>query len=380
MEEPRTCRKCGEPIPEGRGPRAEDCGLPKCKSKAYRLQKKAEADAMAAALAAKQADEKESKSANGLPIPIQDREPEQSPKPSAPSCDSIGATPSFQEVRLQPGQQSIVLVCGCGARTTIQISHTQAESESVQGTSPNKPESASAVAQPVASPVPKPLAPEAEAQPSAVANPSTPVTESAVAQPVASPIVVVATAQSAPVANAASPARDQGSVTSSVVKQNTPDAPSALPTIEVTQPAPSAPVVPADSEPSKSEQSAQPTWNDDLPDPIPFTVYEMYAYRGTWYDEPVLIEEALTKLGKLHPDFHITFTSNPDQGFKLCAPTGFHRILWGIAYKLKRCQLPKRLIVYGRRGQSKEQILSHNVDISMIEKLVGKRWQWMVGA
>lgn len=151
---PRTCRKCGEPIPEGRGPRAEDCGLPKCKSKAYRLQKKAEADAMAAALAAKQADEKESKSANGLPIPIQDREPEQSPKPSAPSCDSIGATPSFQEVRLQPGQQSIVLVCGCGARTTIQISHTQAESESVQGTSPNKPESASAVAQPVASPVP----------------------------------------------------------------------------------------------------------------------------------------------------------------------------------------------------------------------------------
>jgi hypothetical protein len=345
MEEPRTCRKCGEPIPEGRGPRAEDCGLPKCKSKAYRLQKKAEAEAMAAALAAKQADEKESKSASGLPIPIPDREPEQSPKPSAPSCDSVGAAPSFQEVRLQPGQQSIVLVCGCGARTTIQISHTQAESESVQGTSPNRPESASAVA-----------------------------------QPVASPIVVVATAQSAPVANAASPASDQGSVTSSVAEQKPPDAPSALPAIESTPPPPSAPVAPADSEPSKSEQNAQPTWNDDLPDPIPFTVYEMYAYRGTRYDKPVLIDEALTKLGKLHPDFHITFTSNPDQGFKLCAPTGFHRILWGVAYKLKRCQLPKRLIVYGRRGLSEDQILSHNVDIKMLEKLVGKHWQWMVGS
>lgn len=37
----RTCRKCGELIPTNR-PRAKDCGLPKCKSKAYRLQKKEE--------------------------------------------------------------------------------------------------------------------------------------------------------------------------------------------------------------------------------------------------------------------------------------------------------------------------------------------------
>ena len=29
---------------------------------------------------------------------------------------------------MQPGQQSIVLVCGCGARTTIQISHIMPDS------------------------------------------------------------------------------------------------------------------------------------------------------------------------------------------------------------------------------------------------------------
>ena len=31
----RLCRKCREPIPAGR-PTANDCGSPKCKSKAYR--------------------------------------------------------------------------------------------------------------------------------------------------------------------------------------------------------------------------------------------------------------------------------------------------------------------------------------------------------
>ena len=189
MEEPRTCRKCGEPIPESRGPRAEDCGLPKCKSKAYRFQKKrAEAESLAAALAAKQTDEGESKSANGLAIPISNREPEQSPKPSAPFCKSVGAAPSVQEVRLQPGQQSIVLVCGCGARTTIQISHTTPEPIPVA--IPLVTETTAEVSLP--SSVSQPSVSDASETKLEVANPilepvASPVTES-VASPVPLPV------------------------------------------------------------------------------------------------------------------------------------------------------------------------------------------------
>ena len=346
MGEPRTCRKCGVPIPESRGPKAEDCGLPKCKSKAYREQKKAEAAATAVALATAQATSKESVPESRTAQSEPDIAQVQSPAISAPSCGSAPTTASVQEVRLQPGQHSIVLVCGCGARTSLQISHTEAASESAQVANPAGPMPGEEVALPVANPAQQPVAPKADQQGSAVANPVSPVaaeqSPTLSETPVANPVAVVAT--------------------------------------ESTQPPPSPPVAPVNSDRSKPEQSTQPIWNDDLPDPIPFTVYEMYAYRGARYDEPILIDEALTKLGKLHPDCHVTFTINPERGFKLCAPTGFHRILWGIAHQLKRCQLPKKLIVYGRRGQSKDQVMSHNVDIKMIERLLGKNWQWMLGA
>jgi len=350
MGETRCCRKCGEPIPESRGPRAEDCGLPKCKSKAYRLQKKAEAEAMAAALATAARAEKESSTADTDAIPNLNRDPEQSSERSSASCDSARSASSVQEVRLRPGQQSIVLVCGCGARTEIQISHISADSTSLTIPEPVA-ESEGAISVPAADSV----STEADELTKEVAIPDSKSVASpsldSVAQREAEPLGQSATASvpSAPTSLVASPVADAGA--------------------SVANP---SPIVP-------SSTSAAAIQLDDLPDPIPFTVYEMYAYRGTSYDEPILIEEAVTRLGNLHPSCQVTFTSNPEKGFKLCAPTGFHRILWGIAYKLNRCQLPGKLIVYGQRGPSGGQIMSHNVSVSMIEKLVGRNWKWRVG-
>ena len=88
----RLCRKCREPIPAGR-PTANDCGSPKCKSKAYRdrrrnLERQLETEAAEVL-------------AKSMGVPEK----------------------KVKEVRLQLEHQRIVLVCGCGARTTIQIAN-----------------------------------------------------------------------------------------------------------------------------------------------------------------------------------------------------------------------------------------------------------------
>ena len=89
----RLCRKCREPIPAGR-PTANDCGSPKCKSKAYRDRKRN--------LERQVATEAEEVLAGAM---------------------AVLAETKVNEVRLQLEHQRIVLVCGCGARTTIQIAN-----------------------------------------------------------------------------------------------------------------------------------------------------------------------------------------------------------------------------------------------------------------
>lgn len=264
MGEPRTCRKCREPIPEGRGPKAEDCGLPKCKSKAYREQKKAEAAATAVALATAQAVSKESEPACRTAQSEPDIAQVQSPSISAQSCGTAPTATSVQEVRLQPGQHSIVLVCRCGARTTLQISHTQAASESAQVANPAWPMAGAEVALPVANPAQQPVAPKADEQTSAVSNPVRPV---AVDQsltvpevPVANPVAVVATDQATPVAKPARSVLGQGEVTASEASQNPPAVPSVPLVTDSPHPPPSPPVAPADSDQSNQKESTQPTW------------------------------------------------------------------------------------------------------------------------
>lgn len=381
MGEPRRCRKCGEGIPEGRHPSAEDCGLPKCKSKAYRKQKKEEAEALAAALVAALAAKDESPPEASAASPTSETEPVRSPKVSTPSCAAAPLLGRGQEVRLQPGQQTIILVCGCGARTTLQISHTESVSDPAQVALPVAPHARSEVSLPVAN-LAVSEAGEREASAVVPVEPKVAAQESTGQEPaVANPLSVPATAPVSPGAEEAISKSTHVEGAESVAKASEP--PVATTPVAITSPQPATQVATAAADRATPQQStapeAAPTWDDDLPDPIPFTVYEMYAYRGSRHDEPVLIDDAMTRLGTLHPDYHVTFTSNPEQGFKLCAPTGLHRILWGIAHKLNRCQLPKKLIVYGKRGPSDGLVLSHNVSVKTIESLLGRHWKWMVG-
>jgi|JI9StandDraft_2_1071091.scaffolds.fasta_scaffold69909_3 type II secretory ATPase GspE/PulE/Tfp pilus assembly ATPase PilB-like protein len=92
----RLCRKCREPIPAGR-PTANDCGSPKCKSKAYRDRKRIAEDLADAKLL------------------------EEAMEAIRVSRE-INAS-AVKKARLQLEPQRIVLVCGCGARTTIQIAN-----------------------------------------------------------------------------------------------------------------------------------------------------------------------------------------------------------------------------------------------------------------
>ncbi len=92
----RLCRKCREPIPAGR-PTANDCGSPKCKSKAYRDRKRIAEDLADEAKLLEEAME------------------------AIRVSREINA--SVKKARLQLEPQRIVLVCGCGARTTIQIAN-----------------------------------------------------------------------------------------------------------------------------------------------------------------------------------------------------------------------------------------------------------------
>ena len=368
MEEPRTCRKCGEPIPEGRGPRAEDCGLPKCKSKAYRLQKKAEAEAMAAALAAKQADEKESKSANGLVIPIQDREPKQSPAPSAPSCESVGAAPPVQEVRLQPGQQSIVLVCGCGARTTIQISHIMPDSIPVQ--IPLVTETTAEVS--LSSSVSQPSVTIESETKQEVANRASETVASQVSETVASredssaAQIVASTTMIPPALPVASPIESVGSaVPAAIALPSTTNASVAV--VEVPEPTPSAR--------ARSTTDDLALLVDGRPKPIPFKVYEMYAYRKKRLDERLLIQDVMLPTGEVRIDCHVTATTNPAEGFKLCEPTDDHMVSWGRMFKHGGCQLPGKLIVCAHRIGEQGKVTMHYVDVERIKQVLGRHWK-----
>ena len=357
MVEPRLCRKCQEPIPESRGPRAEDCGLPKCKSKAYRLQKKAEAEAMAAALAAKQSDEKESKSANGLEIPIPNRVPEQSPRLSAPSCDSVGEAPSVQEVRLQPGQQSIVLVCGCGARTTIQISHIMPDSI----------------------PVPIPLVTETTAEvslPSSVSQPS--VTDaSETKQEVANRVPET-------VASLDSGTGGQSATTSApVVPIAVREQPVALPPVVEVQ----AGGVDITSiiAPDRAKEGAGPASGNQLagtgrtdtnayvaPPKPKFQVVEVYFVRkkdgfvATW-------AEAKTAFGTLLPAYKIAVDWRGTGGFRLAAPNSQWRHQIESAVALGECQLPGLLIVNAVRYG--EFTVPNTTDVERLRDLFGRRWK-----
>lgn len=389
MQEPRLCRKCQEPIPESRGPRAEDCGLPKCKSKAYRLQKKAEAEAMAAALAAKQSGEKESKSANGLEIPIPNRVPEQSPTPSAPSCESVGSAASVQEVRLQPGQQSIVLVCGCGARTTIQISHimpdsipvpiplvteTTAEASlpssvsrpSVTAESGTKLEVANRASETVASPVSE-----------TVASPVPPPVESPTPEMVASPAPET-------VASPDGSTSGQSATTSApVVSIAVPEQPVALPPVVEVQAG--GVDITAIVAPDRAKEAAGPASGNQLagtgrkdttlyvaPPKPKFQVVEVYFVRkkdgfvATW-------AEAKTAFGTLLPAYTTEVDWRGTGGFRLAAPNSEWRHQIESAVARGECQLPGLLIVNAARYG--EFTVPNTTDIDRLRDLFGRGWK-----
>ena len=389
MVEPRLCRKCQEPIPESRGPRAEDCGLPKCKSKAYRLQKKAEAEAMAAALAAKQADEKESKTANGLEIPIPNRVPEQSPRLSAPSCDSVGAAPSVQEVRLQPGQQSIVLVCGCGARTTIQISHTRPDSIPVS--IPLVTETTAEVSLP--SSVSQPSVTDASETRLEVANRAhgtvaSPVTES-VASPVPPPVENptperVASPAPETVASLDSGTGGQSATTSApVVPIAVREQPVALPPVVEVQAG--GVDITAIVAPDRAKEGASPASGNQLagtgrkdttlyvaPPKPKFQVVEVYFVRkkdgfvATW-------AEAKTAFGTLLPAYTTEVDWRGTGGFRLAAPNSEWRHQIESAVARGECQLPGLLIVNAARYG--EFTVPNTTDVERLRDLFGRRWK-----
>ena len=368
MQEPRLCRKCQEPIPESRGPRAEDCGLPKCKSKAYRLQKKAEAEAMAAALAEKQSDEKESKSANGLAIPIQDREPEQHSTPSAPSCESVGSAASVQEVRLQPGQQSIVLVCGCGARTTIQISHIRPDSIPVA--IPPVTETTAEVS--LHSSVSIPSVTDASETELEIANRAPETVASPVSETVASredssaAQIVASTTLVPPALPVASLIESVGSeVPAAIALPSTPNA--SVGVLAVPEPTPSAQ--------TRSTTDDRARLVDGRPNSMPFKVYEMYAYRKNRLDERLLIQDVMLPTGEVRVDCRVTATTDPAEGFRLCEPTNDHMVSWGKMFKHGGCQIPGKLIVCAHRIGEQGKVTMHYVDVERIKQVLGRYWK-----
>lgn len=250
---------------------------------------------MAAALAAKNTDTQHPHSTNGVTNPVVDREPKQSPERAHPSCVSAPSIPMVQEVRLQPGQQSIVLVCPCGARTSIQITHTMAE-------------------------------------PTPVAVPFNPVD---------------------------SKSNDPNS-------HQDPD--STEPEYDPVQASARSGLM----KPKKGDSSHL---DDGLPSPVPFTVYELYAYRGTSYNEPVFIDDALLRTGELRFGYHVTVTTDPDRGFKLCAPTWLHRLSWGSMYRNHGCQIPGKLIVCAYGFLTPRDAMWSYVDVYRLIQLLGRNWK-----
>jgi hypothetical protein len=242
---------------------------------------------MAAALAAKNSEAQESKTAADQRTPTADRPQQQSPDAVSPSSVSIGASPSVHEVHLQPGQQSIVLVCDCGARTSIQISHASTE--------------------------------------------LTPAAVSAALGTQPSP-AHLSTSNSAP-----------GSTNLSAS--------------------------------AKSKKADSAHLDDGLPSPIPFRVYELYAYRGTSYNEPVFIDDALLRTGELRFGYHVTVTTDADKGFKLCAPTWLHRLSWGSMYRNHGCQIPGKLIVCAYGFLTPRDAMWSYVDVYRLIQLLGRNWK-----
>lgn len=357
MEEPRTCRKCNEPIPESRGPRAEDCGLPKCKSKAYRLQRKVEAEAMAAALAAKQTDEKESKSANGLAIPISNREQEQSLKPSAPSCESVGAAPSVQEVRLQPGQQSIVLVCGCGARTTIQISHITPEQSPVA--IPLVTETAAEVSLPSSVSLPsvsdagEPNLEVANPTPETVASPDDSMSRQVATTP--APIVPIAALDHHVALQPTVEVQASGAEIVSIVAPDRAQEGAGLSSVN-----------------QLAGTGRKDTTLHVAPPKPKFQVVELFFVRkkdgavATW-------EEAKTPGGFLLPGYDSEVDWRGTRGFGLVAPNSEWRRQIEAAVARGECQLKDLLIVNAVRYG--EFIVASTTDVDKLCNLFGRRWR-----
>lgn len=358
MEETRRCRKCGEPIPESRGPRAEDCGLPKCKSKAYRLQKKTEAEAMAAALATAARTEKESSTADTAAIPNLNRDPEQSSEQwaerSSTSCDSARSASSVQEVRLRPGQQSIVLVCGCGARTAIQISHMSAGSTSV---AIPEPEATSKETLPV--PAADPVSTKADESTKEVAILDSKAVANASIDPVAMPMDVPVRTEESAVA----PPLVPPTVADETVKGVEPD----------------PPVAPASTKESVAlsvVHRGSETGHGNSPLHVAtvkpkFQVIEIFFERRkdgaivTW-------DKAKTASGTLLPAYKYAFDLIGIRGFGLAAPTSRWRSRLEASFQRGECQLPGVLIVHATRFG--EHIEASVASVHMLINLFGCPW------
>jgi hypothetical protein len=121
--------------------------------------------------------------------------------------------------------------------------------------------------------------------------------------------------------------------------------------------------------------------DDGSPKPIPFTVYEVYAYRSQKPDRPVLIEDAMLPSGELRLGFAVVTTTSSRKGFRLCDPTPSNRAGWERMVREAGCQIPGKLIIFlVRTAIERDEVWPVYAKAELLRGLLGRDWQWCFGS
>lgn len=282
----RVCEVCREPLPEDMRADAVYCNKARCKSRAYRKRKKDE-------------DEERRKSDGRPPV--------------------AGAASETQTVHLQPGEQTITLVCGCGAHTKIHISHSPGRVRAEQAAEPDAQRDGLQVASPIATAAAD--TPLPQVAPAQVALPS-----ASVAEPVAKSL---ATALEPP-----------------------------------------AQVVATQPEPSGKAHSVSATSARTAQAPS-FKVHELF---GMSRDAPTLLSVAVDANGRLRPGYKLMLGDTVGEGFNLCDPASPWRFLYERLHAFGQAQAPGHLIVYAQPVGVRGDVQPALLPTAALVKLFGERW------
>ena len=311
---------------------------------------------MAAALAAAA---KESASMGTATLPEPNREPVKSPDSNARSCESAPDVAGVQEVRLQPKQQTIVLVCGCGARTTLLISHTQAGAESAQVASPLVSDAQSAVSNAASNSVANPVIPDAANDSPA----SSPDSELSVVDAPTSDTEIQAGADSQILvidSQAVSEGSASGGVTSALAVVTHEESTLTADSVHVRQPIER--VVPTILIPSSQLRAMKPK----------FKVHELYIVRKK-DNKVVFLQDSKFPDGSLKHQHEYHFDHLGIAGFKLAAPSSVWQSTHESYFEQQKCQSSGHLIVHAsRRGDG---IFSTATDPETLIAIVGYGWR-----